>query len=73
MHSHLGTEPGLAEDNDMNTARSFHTAFADSNADHYAIYDQLPPVPPRSGWRRAFPTITQLAASIRHHDERAAA
>ena len=73
VHSHLWPEPGRADENDMNTARSLHPASAERPADHYAIYDQLPPVPPRTGWRRAFPTLSQLAASIRQHEDRVAA
>jgi hypothetical protein len=55
----------------MYTPRSLHAAPDPTDPD--VLYDLLPPIQPPTVWRRAFPTITQIATSIRHRDNHAAA
>ena len=57
----------------MHDAPSLHSADATHGTDPYAIYDQLPPVLAPTMWRRAFPTLTQLATLLRQNDARAPA
>jgi hypothetical protein len=73
VRSRLSTGPDGDDHPGMHTVRSLLSAPEENGADPFAIYDQLPPVKTPTVWRRAFPTLAQLATTMRHHDDRSAA